>query len=286
MKKAINYIQNETLKIYKRKYSKKYIKENILPIINFINISGKNKFLIGGSQGIGKSSLIKIISGTLNKIYKKKVLSLSLDDYYLSKKQRLNLSKHKNKLLITRGVPGTHNIKKLIEDIKKFDKSKFPINTLLFDKLIDDVLKEKKIVKTKADILILEGWCCGCNEISIEYLYKNINKLEKNYDYNYSWRNYYNYKLKNEYKELFNLFDLSIFMKAPSFRYVYDWRYKQEIKNNSKSKNFKKMNTNEIKFFIQHFEKITKWMIKDLNKKANLVININKDQKIFSLKIN
>ena len=286
MEKAINYIQNESLKIYNRKFSKKYIKENILPIINFINISGKNKFLIGGSQGIGKSSLIKIISNTLNKIYKKKVLSLSLDDYYLTKKQRLNLSKNKNKLLITRGVPGTHNIKKLIEDIKKFDKSKFPINTPLFDKLIDDVLKEKKIVKSKADILILEGWCCGCNEINIKYLYKNINKLEKNYDYNYSWRNYYNYKLKNEYKELFNLFDLSIFMKAPSFRYVYDWRYKQEIKNYSKSKNFKKMSINEIKFFIQHFEKITKWMIKDLNKKANLVININKDQKIFSLKIN
>ena len=286
MEKAINYIQNETLKLYNRKYSKKYIKENILPIINFINISGKNKFLIGGSQGIGKSSLIKIISNTLNKIYKKKVLSLSLDNYYLSKKQRLNLSKNKNKLLITRGVPGTHNIKKLIDDIKKFDKSKFPIKTPLFDKLIDDVLREKKIVKTKSDILILEGWCCGCNEISIEYLYKNINELEKNYDYNYSWRNYYNYKLKNEYKELFNLFDLSIFMKAPSFRYVYDWRYKQEIKNYSKSKNFKKMSINEIKFFIQHFEKITKWMIKDLNKKANLVININKDQKIFSLKIN
>ena len=286
MEKAINYIQNESLKIYNRKFSKKYIKENILPIINFINISGKNKFLIGGSQGIGKSSLIKIISNTLNKIYKKKVLSLSLDDYYLTKKQRLNLSKNKNKLLITRGVPGTHDIKKLIEDIKKFDKSKFPINTPLFDKLIDDVLKEKKIVKSKADILILEGWCCGCNEINIEYLYKNINKLEKNYDYNYSWRKYYNCKLKNEYKELFNLFDLSIFMKAPSFRYVYDWRYKQEIKNYSKSKNFKKMSINEIKFFIQHFEKITKWMIKDLNKKANLVININKDQKIFSLKIN
>ena len=286
MEKAINYIQNESLKIYNRKFSKKYIKENILPIINFINISGKNKFLIGGSQGIGKSSLIKIISNTLNKIYKKKVLSLSLDDYYLTKKQRLNLSKNKNKLLITRGVPGTHDIKKLIEDIKKFDKSKFPINTPLFDKLIDDVLKEKKIVKSKADILILEGWCCGCNEINIKYLYKNINKLEKNYDYNYSWRKYYNYKLKNEYKELFNLFDLSIFMKAPSFRYVYDWRYKQEIKNSSKSKNFKRMSINEIKFFIQHFEKITKWMIKDLNKKANLVINVNKDQKIFSLKIN
>ena len=133
MKKTINYIQNETLKIYNRKYSKKYIKENILPIINFINISGKNKFLIGGSQGIGKSSLIKIISNTLNKIYKKKVLSLSLDDYYLSKKQRLTLSKNKNKLLITRGVPGTHNVKKLIDEIKKFDKSKIPIKTPLFD---------------------------------------------------------------------------------------------------------------------------------------------------------
>jgi len=106
---------------------------------------------------------------------------------------------------------------------------------------------------------------CGCNEISMEYLYKNINKLEKNYDYNYSWRNYYNYKLKNEYKELFNLFDLSIFMKAPSFKYVFNWRYKQEVKNNSKSKYFKKMSIDEIEFFIQHFEKITKWMIKDFS---------------------
>ena len=219
---------------------------------------------------------------------KKKAIIVSIKGVKLSKKEKLLFSKEKpwGLILFKRNIKSFYQVKKLIKDIKKFDKSKFPINTPLFDKLIDDVLKEKKIVKSKADILILEGWCCGCNEINIKYLYKNINKLEKNYDYNYSWRKYYNYKLKNEYKELFNLFDLSIFMKAPSFRYVYDWRYKQEIKNYSKSKNFKRMSINEIKFFIQHFEKITKWMIKDLNKKANLVININKDQKIFSLKIN
>ena len=31
------------------------------------------------------------------------------------------------------------------------------------------------------------------------------------------------------------------------------------------------MTPNEIKFFIQHYEKITKWMMKDLNKKAQIV---------------
>ena len=32
------------------------------------------------------------------------------------------------------------------------------------------------------------------------------------------------------------------------------------------------MSANEIKVFIQHYEKITKWMIKDLNKKAQLLL--------------
>ena len=162
MKKTIEFIQQETLKVYGKEYSKKYIKNNLLPIIDFIILSKKNKFLISGSQGIGKSSLIKIISKTLNKFYGLKTLSLSLDDYYLSKKNRIALSKKEHNLLITRGVPGTHDIKILLDNIKKFDKSLYPIETPLFDKLIDDRLKKKKIIRNKSDILILEGWCCGC----------------------------------------------------------------------------------------------------------------------------
>ena len=156
----IDYIQIEIHKTYNKKYSKKYIENKLIPIINYICSSKSKKFLFGGSQGIGKSSFINIISKTIEKFYNKRILLLSLDNYYLSKKQRLLLSEKKHKLLITRGVPGTHNIEKLVKNINQFNKGKYPITIPLFDKLTDDKSKSIKM-KTKFDILFLEGWCCG-----------------------------------------------------------------------------------------------------------------------------
>ncbi len=228
--------------------------------------------------------MIKIISRTLNTIYKKKILVISLDDYYLSKNSRIRLAKKEHELLATRGVPGTHRIKKLISDIKKYNSSTFPIETPLFDKLADDTLKKKKIIRDKSDILFLEGWCCGCNPINNNYLHKNINSLERKFDKNFKWRNYFNTMLKNEYNDLFNLFENKIFLKAPSFNYVLEWRYKQELNNFSRSKNSNKMNLNEIKTFIQYYEKITRWMLKEYINTADLIVNIDKNQRIVSIK--
>ena len=286
MNEIIEFIQKQTIEIYKKKYSRQYITFKILPIIDYINSSNKKKFLIGGSQGVGKSSLIIILKKTLEKFYNKKVLTLSLDNYYLSKNKRILIANNYHELLITRGVPGTHDIKKLIKDVEKFDKNKYPINIPIFDKLIDDTLNYKYKINNKCNILILEGWCCGCNKINKNYLYKNINTIEKKFDKNFKWRKFYNNKLENDYKYLFDLFEEKIFLKAPSFKYVLNWRLKQEKNNYSQSTNFKKMNTDEIKLFIQHYEKITKWMLKNSKKFANLVIKINSDQKIISIKKN
>ena len=286
MSALIDYIQIEIHKVYNKKYSKKYIEDKLIPIINYICSSKSKKFLFGGSQGIGKSSFINIISKTIEKFYNKKILLLSLDNYYLSRKQRLQLSKKIHQLLITRGVPGTHDIEKLFKNIKQFNKSKYPITTPLFDKLIDDTTKSTKITKTKCDILFLEGWCCGSSEIPKKILHKNINNLEKIKDPKYQWRNFYNNKLKLEYKKLFKLFDELIFLKTSSFDNVFEWRFKQEKYNQSKNKKSKKMSTDEIKIFIQHYEKLTKWMLKDLNKKAQIVIKFEKNHKISSVNFN
>ena len=230
MSALIDYIQKEIHNTYNKKYSKKYIKDKLVPIINYICSSKSKKFLFGGSQGIGKSSFINIISKTIEKFYNKRILLLSLDNYYLSKKQRLLLSEKKHKLLITRGVPGTHNIEKLEKNINQFNKGKYPITIPLFDKLTDDKSKSIKM-KTKFDILFLEGWCCGSSEIPKKILYKNINNLEKIKDPKYQWRNFYNNKLKMEYKKLFKLFDELIFLKTSSFDNVFKWRLKQEKYN-------------------------------------------------------
>lgn len=285
MDKKIHFIQKKIEIILKKKYSKNYIKLNILPIIDYINSSNQNKFIIGGSQGVGKSSLILILKKTLEKFYEKKVLSLSLDDFYLSQKERKTLSQKEHELLLTRGVPGTHNIKNLIKTVKKFEKKLYPISLPIFDKLIDDTTKKKNVIKNQCNILILEGWRCGSNYINKEYLYKNINNLEKKFDKNFKWRNYYNNKLKNEYKKLFDMFDKKIFIKAPSFKYVLDWRLKQEINNSSYSRFSKKMDVQEIKEFLQYYEKITKWMLKESKNNSDFLIFVNKNQKIYKTKI-
>ena len=283
MNEIVDFIQKESLKLFKKKFSKKYVKIKILPIIIHLENSESKKVLIGGSQGIGKSSLIIIIKKTLEKFFNKNVLALSLDNYYLSKDERKSISNKEHELLITRGVPGTHNIKKLVNDIKRFEKNIYPINIPLFDKLIDNRLNKYQKIYKKCNILILEGWCCGCKDINKNYLFKNINSLEKKFDTKYLWRKFYNNKLKKEYKLLFNLFDETIFLKAPSFKYVLRWRIKQEKNNSSNLSNSKKMSNQEIELFIQHYEKITKWMLKNYSKFANIVLKINKDQKITSI---
>ncbi len=271
-------IQKQLFDLTNKKFSIEYIKNYILPIIHYVVFSKKNKFIISGSQGIGKSTLLKILEKNIQLFFNKKVITLSLDNYYLSKLKRKELAKKIHPLLITRGVPGTHNIKELIKAIKNFDNSYYPYFLPIFDKLKDDVSKKNTKINFKADILILEGWCCGSTPIKKKYLHRNINKLEKNFDEKKIWRNYYNEMLKDDYYRLFSLFDKIIYLKTPSFKYVLNWRIKQE--KMMKKNNNKIMTKNEMQKFILHYEKLTKWMMKTLPNNANLVIHIDNNQKI------
>ena len=280
MKIDINiFIQQQLLITTNKKFSIAYISRSITPIIDKIINTNDNKFLISGSQGVGKSTLAIIIKLVIEKIYKKKVMILSIDYYYLSKNKRNEISKKIHPLLKTRGVPGTHDINKLRRHINNFNKQKFPISTPKFDKLKDDCSKTLNKV-TSAQILILEGWCCGTSAVEDKYLYKNINKLELNLDKNFVWRKYYNSILKNQYQSVFKMFDITIYLKPPSFAYVLKWRVLQEKNNAIKNNQKKLMNKKELSFFIQHYEKITKWMIKTMPAKADILINLDRNQKI------
>tara|TARA_B100000700_G_scaffold294631_1_gene356776 strand:- start:505 stop:1140 length:636 start_codon:yes stop_codon:yes gene_type:complete len=204
---------------------------------------------------------------------------ISIDDYYLSKKNRYQLSNQVHPLLLTRGVPGTHNIKKLKEHIRQFKKKQFPIETPTFNKLKDDISK-KTTTFSKGDILILEGWCCGAKPIAKNYLHKNLNIIEKKFDKNFKWRNYYNLKLKMEYQKIFNSFDKTIYLQSPSFESVLKWRYAQEKNNAKKTKTKNFMSKNATKTFILYYEKLTKWMMKNMPANADMLIKVDKDQKI------
>ena len=117
-------IKKDLFKLTGKKFSDKYINDNYKKIFDSIIKSGKNKIIISGSQGSGKSTLLILIKRNFKKFYNIDTLCLSLDDYYLSKKKRLSLSKKIHQFLITRGVPGTHDVKKLLKNIISFEKKK------------------------------------------------------------------------------------------------------------------------------------------------------------------
>ncbi len=285
--KITSFIKDYLLKITNNNFSKKDIKKFILPFLYIIFNNNFNKILISGSQGVGKTTYLKLIEIVGLKFFKKKVLNLSIDDFYLDKNERINLAAKIHPLLKTRGVPGTHDIKKLKSIIQQFQNSQYPISTPLFNKLTD---RKKKILKkhNKCDLLILEGWCAGCPRIPLNYLYKDINSIEKKYDKHKKWRKYYNNKLKTTYADVFNLFDYKIFFKSSSFSNVLSWRIKQEKNQIKISKNKKNqgMSESEIKVFIKHYEKITKYMLKSMPLKANLIIGIDQSHKIINIKRN
>ena len=102
---------------------------------------------MNGAQGSGKSTLARFIQVYLRECYSLSVVILSLDDLYLTRKERLVLARDVHPLFKTRGVPGTHDIKMGIDFINccksgNWNKAVCPA----FNKSIDD--REEKQIGT------------------------------------------------------------------------------------------------------------------------------------------
>ena len=113
---------------------------------------------------------------------------------------------------------------------------------------------------------------------------KSINLLEKREDKKLTWRKKVNNELKTNYKKIFKLIDYKIYIKVPSFKYVFKWRLLQEKKLGFKSKNKSIMKTSEVKRFVMFYERITKRMMKNF-KDNNIIISLSKNHKIKSINI-
>ena len=243
----------------------------------FNQIKNKKTLMIAGSQGSGKSTLSIQIKKYFKKFYFKSVVILSIDDFYLSTNQRKQLAKKlKTNLFDTRGVPCTHNLKLLIETVDKLKRNNFPVYIPIFDKVTDNKKKHNRKIN-KADLIILEGWCVGSKPIDPLYLKKNINDLEKINDPDMIWRTAYNQSL-TEYQKLFNKFNYYIFINLPDWKYVINWKYKQELnlRSLSSDNHLKK----KLYLFIQYYEKLSKWMSITCPDICNILITLDKNQKM------
>jgi D-glycerate 3-kinase len=264
------------------------------PICNLINKeSGLNKkvLIIGlsGGKGSGKTTIAHILKIILKTAYNLNVINFSIDDFYKTLNQRKKMSKNVHKLFLTRGVPGTHDINLLKKCFQLVLTKKFkPFSIPNFDKSIDDRLPKNKWtkIKIKPDVVIFEGWCVGAASQNKRQLYRPQNELEKINDKKLIWRKKVNNELKIRYKNLFKLLDKLIFLEVPSFEYVRKWRMLQEKKLFFKSGVKKIMSKIKVNKFIMYYERITRQMLKNLKKKANIVIKLDKKHRLSGIKFN
>ena len=233
-----------------------------------------------GGQGTGKSTISIILKIILKEAYNLETVIFSIDDFYKTLNERETMSKKISDLFLTRGVPGTHDTKMLLQCIKNLKNNNFKkMNIPKFDKSIDNRLSKSNWlqVKKKPNIVIFEGWCVGASAQKNKDLISPINKLEKYKDKKKIWRQKVNLKLRKEYKKIFDLIDKLIFLKVPSFKYVLKWRLLQEKKLRITRKGNKTMTDKQVENFIMYYERITKHMLKTLPKEADTVISIDRN---------
>ena len=293
-KDCLKFIKSQETKKEKFKNKERMLKSFLVPICFWIANKTKNKkpFFVGlaGGQGTGKTTTSSIIKIILEKYFQLNVFKISIDDFYKTRKERILLSKKIHPMLLTRGVPGTHDINMMLNFFKKAKNKKFKSFQLPnFNKAIDDRFAKKYWynIKKKPDVIIFEGWCVGAKHEKKSSLNKAINSMERIKDPKKVWRKYVNHQLKQKYKDLYSQLNCLIYLKAKNFSLLQKWRLKQENKLWLKSKKTSKhkiMNKEDVISFMQTYQRITENMFKKMTKYASIIVNLGSDHQINSIK--
>ena len=251
-KDCLKFIKSQETKADKFKNKERMIKSFLIPLCFWISKKADKKrpYFVGlaGGQGTGKTTISSLIRIILTKYFKLNVFRISIDDFYKTRKERINLSKRVHPMLLTRGVPGTHDINMMLNFFKKSKSKKFKrLKLPTFNKAIDDRFNKKKWydLKKRPDVIIFEGWCVGAKSEKNNTLKKTINSMEKAKDQKQIWRKYVNHQLKSKYKNLYSQLNCLIYLKAKNFSLLQKWRLKQERKLWVKSKSKIKFKNNE-----------------------------------------
>jgi D-glycerate 3-kinase len=272
------------------------LKRVYLPLAAWVRLQKQadRPFVLGvnGAQGSGKSTLSQFLRLILSEGYGYRVAGFSIDDIYKTHAERERLGREVHPLLVTRGVPGTHDVQLALQTLRALtDPAGGRVAIPAFDKAHDDRLPESQwpTVEGPVDVVIFEGWCVGANPQPEDELAQPLNELESREDVDGRWRSYVNKELKGEYAELFGRLDRLVMLKVPNMKCVYEWRSLQEEKlaaATAPAGRRRIMDSSGLKRFIMHYERLTRHMLNEMPDRADLTLFLDEHHQFTAIHIN
>ncbi len=217
---------------------------------------------IVGAQGCGKTTLARAAAERFG------AAQISIDDVYLTRAERETLAREVHPLFVTRGPPGTHDLallQRLIDDLSAAgpaDETLFPD----FDKRGDDRWPQDRWRRFtgRPSAILSDAWCLAALPEDEAALAAPVNALERDRDPDGGWRRAVNRFVAGPYADFAAGFDAILFLQAPGFGVVLDWRAQQEADLLGVAPaDLPPEERVRLAGFIQYFERVTRRMLSD-----------------------
>ena len=230
---------------------------------------------IVGAQGSGKTTLARAAAERFG------AAQISIDDVYLTRAEREAMARAVHPLFVTRGPPGTHDLGLLQQLIDTLSAAGPDDETLIpdFDKRGDDrrPVADWRVFRGRPSAILIDAWCLGALPEEAAALAVPVNGLETDQDPDGRWRRAVNGFVGGPYADFVARFDTVLFLCAPSFDVVLDWRCQQEADLlGIAPADLPAAERVRLAGFIQYFERITRRML-DGGVKADVIVKLDRN---------
>jgi D-glycerate 3-kinase len=232
---------------------------------------------IAGLQGTGKSTLSAQVAA-LGATRGLRVVVLSIDDFYLTRRERLALGRRVHPLLATRGPPGTHDVAlacatvDALRGLRPGQVARLP----RFDKIADRRLPPSRWtpVRARPDLIVFEGWFLAVPPEPAAALRRPLNALERDEDADGTWRRFCNDALAR-YAPLWARLDGLVFLQGPGFAQVPAWRWQQERTLQARHPGRRAMTRRQVERFVLFFERVSRQALRTLPAIADATVRVD-----------
>lgn len=238
-------------------------------------------YALAGAQGCGKSTLAAQMAAAAQ-ARGRYAVCLSIDDFYLPRRQRQQLGRSVHPLLATRGPPGTHEVElacRTLDALRALQPGQ-TVRLPRFDKLADRRLPPSRWrrVTRRPDLIVFEGWFLKVPPEPEAALSAPLNALEREEDPDGRWRKGCNHALAS-YAPLWRRLDRLLFLQAPGFEVVPKWRWQQECALQADRPHRRAMSRAEVERFVQGFERITRQALRTLPAIAERTLRLDAERR-------